>query len=436
MYRKYMQDLINWKSKKNRKPLLLYGARQVGKTYLIKEFAEKNFDDYVYINFETNNIISDIIEDNINPQNIIKELEVAFGKKISKNKTLVIFDEVQANPRALTALKYFKEDAPDYYVIAAGSLLGVHIKRKNYSFPVGQVDSLTIYPMDFEEFLIATNNELLSEEIKDSFDKNIKMTTSMHEKALDLYNDYLAIGGMPEVVLEYSKEGSLISAIDIQSKIISDYKNDITKYAESANEANKIIATFDSIPSQLAKDNKKFQYKLVQKGGTSSIFGDSINWLINAGVTHKCYKTKIGVPLSMYRELESFKLYMNDVGLLTNMSKFPIYLIKNREAMNETMIGMLTENYVATCLRYNDLDLHYWKNEHESEVDFILQNEKGETIPVEVKSKQGKARSLANYIKEYEPIYAIKIGAKNFGFVNNIKTIPLYAVFCITKENL
>ena len=431
-----MQSLINWKAQKNRKPLLLYGARQVGKTHLIKEFGEKHFEDYVYVNFETNNIMSEIIEENIEPKNIIKELEVAFGKKINKEKTLIIFDEIQANPRALTSLKYFNENQPDYYIIAAGSLLGVHIKRKKYSFPVGKVDTLTIYPMDFEEFLIATGNELLCEAIKEAFNMNFKMSNAMHEKAMNLYNDYLAIGGMPEVVLEYIREDSLISAIDIQANIISDYKNDITKYADTSSDANKILATFDSIPNQLVKDNKKFQYKVVQKGGTSSIFGDSINWLINAGIINQCYKTKIGVPLSLYKELESFKLYMSDIGLLTKMSDFPIYLIKNREAINETMIGTLTENYVASCLKYNNLELYYWKNEYDSEVDFILQNDKGDIIPVEVKSKKGKARSLANYIKEYKPKYAIKIGAKNFGFVNNIKTIPLYAAFCITKVSL
>ena len=356
MKRKAMNKLIEWKNKQNRKPLLLYGARQVGKTYLVKEFG-KLFDDMIYVNFETNEIINSIINENIEPNNIIKQLEIFFNKKITEN-TLIFFDEIQQNPRALTSLKYFCEDASNYYVIGAGSLLGVHIKRENYSFPVGKVDILNIYPLDFEEFLMATNNDLLIEEIKKSYTTNTKLSKLLHEKSLDLYSDYLAIGGMPEVVFEYTKSNSLINAIDIQTKILESYKNDITKYT-TYQDANKILAAFESIPAQLAKDNKKFQYKLIQKGGTSTIFGYAIDWLVNSGVANKCYKTNIGVPLKMYEQLDSFKLYMNDVGLLTNLSKFPLYLIKNQEIGNELMIGMLTKNYVASCFKYNDLNLKY-----------------------------------------------------------------------------
>lgn len=434
MKRKAMDNLIAWKNNQNRKPLLLYGARQVGKTYLVKEFG-KLFDDMIYVNFETNEIINNIINENIEPNNIIKQLEIFFNKKITEN-TLIFFDEIQQNPRALTSLKYFCEDAPNYYVIGAGSLLGVHIKRENYSFPVGKVDILNIYPLDFEEFLMATNNDLLIDEIKKSYSNNTKISKLLHEKALDLYSDYLAIGGMPEVVFEYTKSNSLITAIDIQTKILESYKNDITKYT-SYQEANKILAAFESIPAQLAKDNKKFQYKLIQKGGTSTIFGYAIDWLVNSGVTNKCYKTNIGVPLKMYEQLDSFKLYMNDVGLLTNLSKFPLYLIKNQEIGNELMIGMLTENYVASCFKYNDLNLNYWQNDYQSEIDFVLQTEKGNIIPVEVKtSDHVKSRSLTNYINEYNPKYAIRISSKNFGFKNNIKSVPLYAVFCINNLDI
>ena len=427
-----MDELIAWKNNKNRKPLLLYGARQVGKTYLVKEFG-KSFDDMIYVNFETNEIINSIINENIEPNNIIKQLEIFFNKKITEN-TLIFFDEIQQNPRALTSLKYFCEDAPNYYVIGAGSLLGVHIKRENYSFPVGKVDILNIYPLDFEEFLMATNNDLLIEEIKKGYATNTKLSKILHEKSLDLYSDYLAIGGMPEVVVEYTKSNSLIDAIDIQTKILESYKNDITKYT-SYQDANKILSAFESIPNQLAKDNKKFQYKLIQKGGTSTIFGYAIDWLVNSGICNKCYKTNIGIPLKMYEQLDSFKLYMNDVGLLTNLSKFPLYLIKNQEIGNELMIGMLTENYVASCFKYNNLNLNYWQNDYQSEIDFVLQSKKGSIIPVEVKtSNHVKSRSLTNYINEYNPKYAIRISSKNFGFKNNIKSVPLYAVFCINLD--
>lgn len=437
MKRKAMEELIKWKNKKNRKPLLIYGARQVGKTYLVKEFGNTYFEDIIYINFETNNILSKIINDDISPAFIIKNLETIFEKKIDKDKTLIFFDEIQKNTRALTSLKYFYEEAPEYHIIGAGSLLGVHINKKDFSFPVGKVEFLTIFPLSFEEFLISTNNNLLLEEIINCFKNNTPISEILHAKALSLYYDYLVVGGMPEVVNEYINSNSFITAIDYQKEIIESYKNDITKYCENANEANKILATFDSIPNQLAKDNKKFQYKLVMKGGTSSIFGDSINFLINAGIANKCIKTKIGLPLKMYEELDSFKLYMSDIGLLTNLSEFPIYLIKNIESVNELMIGMLTENYVATSLKMNDLNLNYWKNDYNSEVDFILQSENGLIIPVEVKTSTNvKSKSLSNYIKEYNPKYSIRISAKNFGFKNNIKSVPLYAVFCINKNTL
>lgn len=437
MERKAMQDLINWKNKKNRKPLLIYGARQVGKTYLVKEFGNRYFEDIIYINFETNTLIGKIFDEDINPANIIKNIEVIFGKKIEKEKTLIFFDEIQRNTRALSSLKYFCEDAKDYFVIAAGSLLGVHINKKDYSFPVGKVDFLTIYPLSFEEFLLNSGYEQLVNEIKKCYVNNSKMQDIMHEKALELYYDYLTLGGMPEVVSEYLTNNSLIEAIDYQKNIIESYKNDITKYCDNSSLANKIIACFDSIPVQLGKDNKKFQYKLVQKGGTSSIFGDSISWLVNAGITNKCVKSNIGVPLKMYEEIESFKLYMNDVGLLTNLSEFPIYLLKNRAAANELMIGMLTENYVASSLKFNGLNLNYWKNDYDSEVDFILQSTNGNIIPLEVKSSVNtKSRSLNNYIKEYSPKYGIRVSTKNFGYENNIKSVPLYAVFCINQDNL
>lgn len=436
MERKAMNDLVAWKNSKNRKPLLLYGARQVGKTYLVKKFGEKYFEDIIYVNFETNDIIGKMIDENITPEYIIKNLEIVFGKVIDKDNTLIFFDEIQRNTRALTSLKYFCENAPEYHVIGAGSLLGVHINKKEFSFPVGKVDFLTIYPLSFEEFLVNTNNGLLVEKIKECFKSNQAMPDLIHKKALELYYDYLSIGGMPEVVKEFINTNSTINAIDYQKDIIESYKNDITKYSEPSN-APKIIATFNSIPIQLAKDNKKFQYKLVQKGGTSTIFGDSINWLVNAGIVNECIKTKIGVPLKMYEELDSFKLYMNDVGLLTNLSEFPIYLIKNREAVNETMIGMLTENYVASSLKYNNVNLNYWKNEYDSELDFILQSEKGLIIPLEVKtSNHTKSRSLNNYMKEFNPKYGIRLSSKNFGFKNNIKSVPLYAAFCINKNSL
>lgn len=438
MKRVAMNKLIEWKNSPKRKPLLLYGARQVGKTYLVKEFGNDQYDNIIYVNFETNKIVSNMINDDISPELIIKNLEIVFNQKIEKGRTLIFFDEIQENPRALTSLKYFCEDANDYHIIGAGSLLGVHLNKKNFSFPVGKVDFLTIYPLSFEEFLINTNNDILLNEIKECYNLNRKISETSHEKATSLYHDYLALGGMPEVVEEYINSKSLITAIDFQHTIIDSYRSDISKYSTS-DQGNKIISTFDSIPIQLAKENKKFQYKVIQKGGTASIFGESINWIVNAGIALKCEKLpdNVGVPLDMYKEIDSFKLYMNDVGLLTNMSNFPIYLIQNRDAVNEIMIGMLNENYVANCLKYNSINLFYWKNNGECEVDFVAQSRKGLIIPIEVKSGTNtKSKSLNMFMNINKPKYAIRISGKNFGFVNNIKSVPLYATFCINPDSL
>ena len=438
MERKVMKNLLDWKKSKKRKPLLIYGARQVGKTYIVKEFGTQQYENMIYVNFEKNKIVSKMIDEDIKPEEIIKNLEIAFNQRIEKEKTLIFFDEIQENSRALTSLKYFCEEANDYHIIGAGSLLGVHVKKKNFSFPVGKVDFLPVYPLSFDEFLLNTNNEMLLQEIKECYRDNKKIAEINHEKAMKLYRDYLVLGGMPEVVQEYIDSNSLISAIDNQSDIIESYRSDMTKYSEE-DTGNKIVATYNSIPIQLAKENKKFQYKIIQKGGTSTIFGDSIAWIVNAGIATKCEKLpeKVGVPLEMYKEIESFKLYMNDVGLLTNMSNFPLYLIQNQETVNEMMIGMLTENYVASSLKYNSINLYYWKNNGECEVDFVVQSENGLIIPIEVKSsKNTKSKSLNMYIQTNKPKYSIRISSKNFGYVNNIKSVPLYATFCITNKSL
>ncbi len=436
MERKAMQDLLKWKDSNNRKPLLIYGARQVGKTYLVKEFGNKCFDNMIYVNFEKNNFVDNLFDD-LNPKSIIKNLEIIFNEKIDKNKTLIFFDEIQKNPKALTSLKYFCEEANEYHIIGAGSLLGVHLNLEEYSFPVGKVNFLTIYPLSFDEFLYNLGATELLEEIKLSYRSNKALSDALHQKAIEYYNDYLVLGGMPEVVNEYITSESIISAVEYQNEIIESYRSDIVKYCKESKDAMKILSTFDSIPNQLAKDNKKFQYKVIQKGGTSSIFGESIEWLTSANIVNKCLKTNIGVPLKLYEEIDSFKLYMNDVGLLTNMSRYPLYLIKNRTNENNLMIGMITENYVASSLSFNNLELHYWKNDYDSEVDFILQTSNGLIIPIEVKSSSNvKSRSLANYIKEYNPKYAIRLSLKNFGLENNIKSVPLYATFCISIDNL
>ena len=430
MQREIINDLIKWKDVKNRKPLIIHGARQVGKTYIIKQFGKEYFDNLIYVNFETNKELSSQIEETIDAKYIINKLELFYGEKIIPGKTLIFFDEIQANERALTSLKYFCEDAPEYHVIAAGSLLGIAINRDNYSFPVGKVQMINMYPLSFKEFLIAIGRENLIKEIEEHFNTNERIDKDIHELCLKLYRTYLIVGGMPEVVQTYLTEQKVIATIDVQSEILSSYERDMTKYADNSL-SNRIISAFDSIPVQLAKDNQKFQYKVISKGGTSSIFGEAILWLKNSGIVNQIYKANANLPIEMYKDLSSFKLYMNDVGLFVNKARYPLYQIDLSKQPTMIAMGPLTEHYVANELRAKGYSLYYWESDGKAELDFLIQKET-DIIPIEVKnSTHVKARSLALYMKIYNPKYAIRISEKNFGFENNIKSVPLYAVFCI-----
>lgn len=430
MQREILNDLIKWKDIKNRKPLIIHGARQVGKTYIIKQFGKEFFDNLIYVNFETNKELSSQIEESIDAKYIINKLELFYGEKIIPGKTLIFFDEIQANERALTSLKYFCEDAPEYHIIAAGSLLGIAINRSDYSFPVGKVQMMNMYPLSFREFLVAIGRENLIEEIEKHFNNNERMDKDIHELCLKLYRTYLVVGGMPEVVQTYLTEQKVIATIDIQSEILSSYERDMTKYADSSL-SNRIISAFDSIPVQLAKDNQKFQYKVISKGATSSIFGEAILWLKNSGIVNQIYKANAVLPIEMYKDLASFKLYMNDVGLFVNKARYPLYQIDLSEKPVMISMGPLTEHYVANELRAKGYDSYYWESDGKAELDFMIQKD-ADIIPIEVKtSTHVKARSLDLFIKTYNPKYAIRISERNFGFENNIKSVPLYAVFCI-----
>ena len=430
MEREIINDLIKWKESSNRKPLIIHGARQVGKTYIIKQFGKKYYDNLIYVNFETNKEFSSQIENDINAKYLINKLELFYGEKIIPGKTLIFFDEIQANERALTALKYFCEDANEYHIIAASSLLGIAINRENYSFPVGKVQMIDMYPLSFKEFLIAVGRKELIAEIQNHFENNKRMDKDIHELCLKLYRTYLVIGGMPEVVQTYLDEQKTISAIDIQTEILESYERDMTKYADSSL-SNRIISAFNSIPVQLAKDNQKFQYKVIARGGTSSIFGEAILWLKNSGIVNQIYKTNPELPLEMHKDLASFKLYMSDVGLFVNKAGYPLYQIDLSNTPTMIAMGPLTEHYVANELRKKGYISYYWESEGKAELDFVIQNGI-DIIPIEVKtSTHTKSRSLDIYMKNYKPNYAIRISEKNFGFENNIKSVPLYAVFCI-----
>ena len=430
MKREIMNELLKWKDSKNRKPLIVEGARQVGKTYIVKEFGKKYFENLIYVNFETNREISSQIDENIDTSNIIRKLELFYGEKIEAGKTLIFFDEIQTNERALTSLKYFYENSPEYHIIAAGSLLGVEINRKEYSFPVGKVQILNMYPLSFKEFLIANGREDLVEEIKNHFESNERMDNTIHDLCLEYYRTFLIVGGMPEVVNTYLEEKKIISSIDIQTEILESYVRDMTKYSENS-ETNRIIAAYDSIPVQLAKDNQKFQYKVISRGATSSLFGTALMWLKNSGIVNQVYRVNPQIPLEMYKDLTSFKLYMNDVGLFVNKAGYPLYQIDVKHQPTMISMGPLTENYVANELRNNKYNLYYWESNGQAKLDFVIQKDM-DIVPIEVKSNiHTKSRSLDMYIKSYNPKYSIRISEKNFGFENNIKSVPLYAVFCI-----
>ena len=431
MYRKITEELNRWKSDPYRKPLIIQGARQVGKTYTALEFGRNNYENVAYFNFETSPSLSEIFSENISPQYLIPLLSHICGKSIVKEKTLIIFDEIQLCERALTSLKYFCEEAPEYHIIVAGSLLGVAVNRSEFSFPVGKVDIKTMYPMDMEEFLLAMGENELAYRIKKCFADNIPMPSVLHESAMQLYRQYLVTGGMPECVLQYSQTRDTILVRHTQSNILQSYLNDMSKY-NNLNEIKKTRLAYDNITVQLSKKNTRFQYKLIKKGGRASEFENAIEWLCLSGIVSQVYKVEqIKKPLENYRDIDSFKIYISDMGLLGARKEInPDDILFMSEEINDFKGGM-TENYVNIQLKINGYSTYYWESDRGAEIDFIIQRE-NHLIPVEVKSADNtKAKSLKLYMQKFSPEYAVKISAKNFAFEDRIKTVPLYAVFCL-----
>ena len=431
MYRKIMSFLEAWKKSEHRKPLILQGARQVGKTYSILEFGRTHYENVAYFNFETNPKLSETFEENISPDYLLPILSHISGQTIVKEKTLIIFDEVQLCERALTSLKYFCEDAPDYHIIVAGSLLGVAVNRGKFSFPVGKVDMKTLYPMDMEEFMIAMGEDALVEKIKKCFIKDAPMPSALHDAATQLYRQYLVVGGMPECVKQFAETKNYILVRHTQDTILASYLNDMSKY-NNLNEIKKTRLAYDNITVQLSKKNTRFQYKLVKKGGRTSEFENAIEWLCLSGIVSQVYKVEqIKKPLENYRDIDAFKIYVSDLGLLSAkknlLANDVLYMV---EELNDFKGGM-AENYVNVQLSINGYNTYYWKSERGAEIDFIIQRE-GKLIPIEVKSADNtKAKSLKVYMDVYKPAYAIKLSAKNFAFEDNKKIVPLYAAFCI-----
>ena len=431
MYRKITDFLKVWKEGSHRKPLILQGARQVGKTYSILEFGRTHYENVAYFNFETNPKLNKTFEENISPDYLVPILSHIAGQTIVKEKTLIVFDEIQLCERALTSLKYFCEDAPDYHIIVAGSLLGVAVNRAKFSFPVGKVDMKTLYPMDMEEFLLAIGENVLVTQIKNCFKTNMPMPSALHDKALYLYRQYLVVGGMPECVSQFIQTKDYILIRHIQDTILASYLNDMSKY-NTLNEIKKTRLAYDNITVQLSKKNTRFQYKLIKKGGRASEFENAIEWLCLSGIVSQVYKVEqIKKPLENYRDIDAFKIYVSDLGLLCAKKDLAandiLYMV---EELNDFKGGMV-ENYVNVQLSINGYNTYYWESARGAEIDFVIQRD-GKLIPIEVKAADNtKAKSLRVYMNTYKPAYAIKLSTKNFALEDNQKIVPLYAAFCI-----
>lgn len=436
MYRKIFEFLKRWKDDKYRKPLIIQGARQVGKTYAILRFGKEKYDNVAYFNFQTNTLLASTFEENLAPSYLIPVLSHISGQTITKGRTLIVFDEVQLCERALTSLKYFCEEAPEYHVIAAGSLLEVAVNRTKNAFPVGKVDRYTMYPMDMEEFLFAMGEEDLVARIHSCFDNNTPMPQALHEAASALYRQFLIIGGMPDAVARYVDTKDYLQVRHILETIGMDYLDDMSKYQESANEIKKTRLTYGTVAVQLSKKNTRFQYKIIKKGARAAEYENALEWLVSANLIHRIYRAEqIMKPLENYRDIDDFKIYLSDMGLLAAQKGIrPDDILFMEEELTDFKGGM-TENYVDTQLVRSGFKLHFWRNEKGTkEVDFII-TLNGKLTPVEVKSGENtKSESLSEYIRLFKPEYSIRISEKNFGFENNIKSIPLYSVFCLTPD--
>lgn len=430
MERKIYKGLLAWKNSTDRKPLILQGARQVGKTYIVNYFAGKEYSNSVYCNFEKDDGLPDFFKD-LTPEKIIRKLSLYKRKEIFQENTLIIFDEIQACPEAITSLKYFNEEANGYHIIALGSLLGVSVNRGNFSFPVGKVQFMTLYPLDFEEYLMARGEDGLIELIRECYERNTPLDSAFHERALEYYKEYLFVGGMPEAVEEYGKNHNPELVRIIQQTILESYQNDMGKYNRQS-EIPKTRIVYKNISTQLAKENRKFQYKSIKQGGRASEFENAIEWLCLAGIASQNYRIEqIMLPLNAYRSLTDFKFYMNDVGLCGASQDIHYEDIMGENPLLDNFKGGLTENYVFNQLTENGLSLYYWTSGCQAEVDFITRIGE-DIIPIEVKAKiNNRARSLGVYVERYKPSYAIRISQKNFGFENGMKSVPLYATFCI-----
>lgn len=432
MKRLIIEELIKWKSRKDRKPLILKGVRQCGKTYILNEFGKDNYEDVAYFNFEGNPALAERFEQDLDSKRIIMELGILSGKKINPGSTLIIFDEIQFCNKALTSLKYFYEQSSEYHIVCAGSLLGITLS-KPLSFPVGKVDFLTLRPMSFYEFAIASGETMLLEYI-DKLLVKAPIPQIFADKLTTLLKTYYVTGGMPEVVSKWIESRDVSEVERIQDVILSSYELDFAKHAPAV-DFPKLSLIWRSIPDQLAKESGKFVYGQIKPGARAKDLEDALQWLISAGMVYKvCKIEKPAIPLSAYSNQSYFKLYMSDIGLLRRIARLPAASIFEESTLYSEFKGSLTENYVLSELVNLHEDVpYYWKSGNTAEVDFIVQFE-GEIVPIEVKASTNvKARSLGVYREKYKPELSVRTSMLNLKYDEGLLNIPLYMLWIIDK---
>ena len=428
-----MDKLIEWKNDKNRKPLILKGARQVGKTYILQEFGANYYENTAYFNFDHDEGLAELFLNTKDPKRIVEQLSLAAGKKINPHTTLIIFDEIQECPNALNSLKYFCEEASEYHVACAGSLLGIRLSKT--SFPVGKVDFLNLYPMTFSEFLIADGSENLVVVMKQM--KEIRKIPKLFEEQLiEKLKVYYIIGGMPEAVFSWVNDKDIEKVNKIQKNILDSYESDFSKHTD-ASEANKISLIWNGVPSQLAKENKKFVYQVVKDGARAREYESALNWLNDANLISKCYLVrKCAFPLKAYNDLSAFKIYMNDVGLLRRMSNLDSKIILEGNKLFEEFKGSFTENYVANMLTYVLGEAPNYYTFDRNKIDFVIQKN-NKIIPIEVKSdKSTNHNSLTKYNMKNDNEISFRFSLNNLSKDGKIINVPLYFIEYINYLNL
>ena len=424
MKRLLMNELDVWKASKKRKPLIIQGARQVGKTWIMKEFGEKSFEKVVYLNFESSDRLKNLFTLDFDIERIIAVMEIETDIKINAADTLLIFDEIQEAEKGLTALKYFYEKAPQYFIVAAGSLLGISI-QKNNSFPVGKVDFLKLHPLSFEEFLENIGEQKL---LQNLIKKDWNILSIFHEKLIEFLRLYYFIGGMPEAVFNHIENKNLDSVRLIQQKIIIGYENDFAKHAPNII-VPKIKLVWNSLISQLAKENRKFVYGQIKKGGRAKDFEAAIGWLEDAGLILKVNRIeKPELPLSAYKDFDAFKLFILDIGILNAMANIDKKILLEKNTIIKEFKGALTEQYVCQQLK-NKHEIYYWVADNATaEIDFLLQYE-NEIVPIEVKAEENlKSKSLKTFVDKFENKNAVRTSMNNYREEEWLKNVPLYGI--------